>query len=144
MEREEFSIVFSCVYRNFPILELLFSFEENGAKLPLSIDHHWNEKYFKLVRSTHFESRPIKYDNVLASVWPASLSVMASTLAAPFVLGVPAEIYAHGTTFAFVTVGYVIGVPLCSHLFFTRFYDMGISSIYEVATASFRRTSLSI
>ena len=57
---------------------------------------------------------------------------MASTLAAPFVLGVPAEAYAHGSTFALLVLGYVVGVPVCTHLFFTRFYDMGISSIYEV------------
>jgi Na+/proline symporter len=57
---------------------------------------------------------------------------MASTLAAPFVLGVPAEIYLHGTMFALLVCGYLIGVPLCTHFFFTRFYEMGISSIYEV------------
>jgi Na+/proline symporter len=69
---------------------------------------------------------------LLLTVWPASLSVMASTLAAPFVLGVPAEIYAFGTEFSLLVIGYAIGVPLVTHFFFTRFYDMEISSIYEV------------
>jgi len=67
-------------------------------------------------------------------VWPASLSVMASCLAAPFVLGVPAEIYAYGIDFAALVIGYMIGVPIVTHIFFNRFYTMDITSVYEVGT----------
>ena len=57
---------------------------------------------------------------------------MASTLAAPFVLGVPAEMYAYGTEFSLMIIGYAIGIPACTHFFYTRFYCMGITSVYEV------------
>ena len=67
------------------------------------------------------------------SVWPASLSIMASVTAAPFVLGIPAEIYTYGTMFALVVIAYAIGVPLTSHFFFERFYKMEIKSMYEVS-----------
>jgi Na+/proline symporter len=65
------------------------------------------------------------------SVWPASLSIMASVSAAPFVLGVPAEIYVNGTMFFLIIIGY-IALPVMSHIMFERWYKMGITSMYEV------------
>lgn len=66
------------------------------------------------------------------SVWPASLSIMASVSAAPFVLGIPAEIYYYGTMFMLLVVGY-IALPILSHTFFEKWYNMGITSMYEVS-----------
>ncbi|ESO11001.1 hypothetical protein HELRODRAFT_72335, partial [Helobdella robusta] len=65
------------------------------------------------------------------SVWPASLSVMASILAAPLILGVPAEIYFYGAQFSYFVLGIMVAIPIFAHLFLSRFYKLEISSIYE-------------
>ena len=57
---------------------------------------------------------------------------MASLVASPFVLGTPAETYAFGTTFAYLAVGYAIGMILCVHFIVSVFFRMGITSVYEV------------
>lgn len=78
------------------------------------------------------------------SVWPASLSVMASCLAAPFVLGIPAEVYFYGTDFVALALGYLIGVPLVSHLLFARLYNMEVTSVYEYLEYRYSKTIRSL
>ena len=68
---------------------------------------------------------------VLAA-WPALLEVMASSAAAPFVLGVPTEMYAFGTEFSLFWIGFLVGVPLITHTLFTRLHRMNMVTVYEV------------
>ena len=69
---------------------------------------------------------------VVFVAWPASLSIMASSAAAPFVLGVPAEMYAFGTEFSLFWIGFVFGVPLITHTLFARLHRMKMVTVYEV------------
>ncbi|ELT97256.1 hypothetical protein CAPTEDRAFT_101940 [Capitella teleta] len=77
------------------------------------------------------------------SIWPASLSIMASVSAAPFVLGIPAEIYAYGTMFSLLVFAYV-ALPFMSHILYERWYKMGITSMYEYLELRYNKILRSI
>ena len=67
------------------------------------------------------------------SVLPVSLSLLASFMSAITLLGTPAEIYAYGTQYWLIWVGYCIMIPLVCLVFVPVFYQIGITSVFEVS-----------
>ena len=63
---------------------------------------------------------------------PVSFSVLASFLAAPFVLGTPAEMYIYGTMYSLVVIGFGLAVPFVSHMIIPVFHKLKITSGYQV------------
>ena len=64
---------------------------------------------------------------------PVSFSVLASFLAAPFVLGTPAEMYVYGTMYSLVVIGFGLAVPFVSHMIIPVFHKLKITSGYQVS-----------
>jgi len=63
---------------------------------------------------------------------PIALSLSASFMSAITVLGIPAEVYRYGTMFSWFAVSYTIVALVTANVFVPVFYNLGISSTYEV------------
>lgn len=66
------------------------------------------------------------------SIFPVTLSLMASFLSAVLVLGVPTEIYYHGTMYWVISFSNILTFPMAVHAFLPVFHRLEISSAYEV------------
>lgn len=66
------------------------------------------------------------------SVIPVALSMMVSYISAISVLGLPAEIYMFNTMFIWNTAGYAIGALIATQMFVPMFFELKLTSIYEV------------
>lgn len=66
------------------------------------------------------------------SIFPVTLSLMASFLSAVLVLGVPTEIYYHGTMYWVIAFSNILTFPVAVHAFLPVFHRLEISSAYEV------------
>ena len=77
------------------------------------------------------DSKPEADDSGMSPI-PVSFSVLASFLAAPFVLGTPAEMYVYGTMYSLVVIGFGLAVPFVSHMIIPVFHKLNISSGYQV------------
>ncbi|KAM4625561.1 sodium-dependent multivitamin transporter-like isoform 3-T3 [Polymixia lowei] len=62
---------------------------------------------------------------------PISLSLIASFQSAVAIIGVPAEIYTHGTQYWFIGCAYILGLLIPAHVFIPVFYRLHLSSAYE-------------
>jgi len=51
------------------------------------------------------------------------------------VLGVPAEVFRHGTGYGMFSFSYFLFIPVVAHCLIPVFYDMRITSVYEVSVA---------
>ncbi|CAL8274446.1 unnamed protein product [Merluccius merluccius] len=74
------------------------------------------------------------------SAAPVSLSLIASFQSAVAIVGVPGEVYAHGTQFWFIGVAYVLGLLVPAHVFVPIFYRLQLSSAYEYLERRFNKT----
>ncbi|XP_068194644.1 solute carrier family 5 member 6 isoform X2 [Antennarius striatus] len=63
---------------------------------------------------------------------PVSLSLIASFQSAVAIIGVPAEIYTHGTQYWFLGCAYILGLLIPAHIFIPVFYRLRLSSVYQV------------
>ena len=63
---------------------------------------------------------------------PVSLSMLASFMSAITVLGTPAEMYKYGTMYCMVWIGYLIMIPMAAYLFLPVFYNLKLTSVFEV------------
>lgn len=66
------------------------------------------------------------------SIVPVTLSLMASFLSAVLVLGVPTEIYYHGTMYWLISFSNIVTFPVAVHAFLPVFHRLEITSAYEV------------
>ncbi len=66
------------------------------------------------------------------SVLPVTMSLLASFMSAITLLGTPAEIYVFGTQYWIICLGYCITIPLATHIFLPIFYELRITSVFEV------------
>ena len=64
---------------------------------------------------------------------PISLSLIASFQSAVAIIGVPAEIYSHGTQYWFIGCSYVLGLVIPAHVFIPVLYRLRLSSAYQVS-----------
>lgn len=67
------------------------------------------------------------------SIFPVTLSLVASHLSSNSMLGVPAEIYLLGTQFVFNLVGFTLACLLAAHVFMPIYYRLGLTSVYKVS-----------
>lgn len=68
----------------------------------------------------------------LYNLRPVSFSLMASFMSAITLLGVSNENYSYGTQFVVINIAYGLGTPLITHLYLPVFYNMRVTSVYEV------------
>lgn len=67
------------------------------------------------------------------AVFPVAMSVLASFMSAVTLLGTPAEVYRYGTQYATICVAFCLVVPATAYLYLPVFYNLGITSAYEVS-----------
>ena len=60
------------------------------------------------------------------------MSILASFLSAPFLLGTPVEIYMYGTMYVAIMISYLLAAPVTAHLFVPVFHRQQLTSSYEV------------
>lgn len=61
-----------------------------------------------------------------------AMSLVASFLTAPFILGTPAEIYFYGTMFYMCIIGYCLATPIVCHFFLVIFHRLKLVTAYMV------------
>ena len=66
------------------------------------------------------------------SVFPVTLSLLSSFISAITMLGTPAEMYRYNTMFWLISVGFIISATLSCQIFIPVFYNLGITSVFEV------------
>ncbi|XP_037652090.1 solute carrier family 5 member 6 [Sebastes umbrosus] len=70
---------------------------------------------------------------------PISLSLIASFQSAVAIIGVPAEIYAHGTQYWFIGCAYILGLLIPAHVFIPVLYRLRLSSAYQYLEMRFSK-----
>nr|XP_046268766.1 solute carrier family 5 member 6 [Scatophagus argus] len=70
---------------------------------------------------------------------PVSLSLIASFQSAVAIIGVPAEIYTHGTQYWFIGCAYVLGLLIPAHVFIPVLYRLRLSSAYQYLELRFSK-----
>ncbi|XP_042356824.1 solute carrier family 5 member 6 [Plectropomus leopardus] len=73
------------------------------------------------------------------SCLPVSLSLIASFQSAVAIIGVPAEIYTHGTQYWFMGCAYVLGLLIPAHVFIPVLYRLRLSSAYQYLELRFSK-----
>ena len=68
------------------------------------------------------------------SIFPVSLSLLASFMSAITLLGTPSEIYKNGTQYWVIWLSYGLVIPLSAHFFLPIFYRLNITSVFEVSS----------
>ena len=71
------------------------------------------------------------------SVFPVSMSLLASFMSAVTLLGTPAEIYNVNTTYMWMVISYFVAIFCAAHIYIPIFYRLRITSIYEVSWNSY-------
>ena len=71
------------------------------------------------------------------SVLPVALSMMGSFISANTLLGTPAEMYNYNTMYWWIVVGFLIAVIGAVQIFVPIFYNLGITSVYQVRNSIF-------
>lgn len=74
------------------------------------------------------------------SCLPVSLSLIATFQSAVAIVGVPAEIYTHGTQYWFIGCAYILGLFIPAHVFVPVFYRLHLTSAYQVRTVGSLQT----
>lgn len=67
------------------------------------------------------------------SVFPVAMSVLASFMSAITLLGTPAEVYRYGTQYLMINFAFCLVVPATAYLYVPVFYNLGVTSAYEVS-----------
>ncbi|KAM3871173.1 sodium-dependent multivitamin transporter-like [Diretmus argenteus] len=70
---------------------------------------------------------------------PVSLSLIASFQSAVAIIGVPAEIYKHGTQYWFIGCAYILGLLIPAHVFIPILYRLHLSSAYQYLEMRFSK-----
>ncbi|XP_039992480.1 solute carrier family 5 member 6 [Xiphias gladius] len=74
------------------------------------------------------------------SCLPVSLSLIASFQSAVAIIGIPAEIYTHGTQYWFIGCAYVLGLFIPAHVFIPVLYRLRVSSAYQYLEMRFSKS----
>ena len=64
---------------------------------------------------------------------PVSMSLLASFMSAITLLGTPAEMYNFGTVYWWIGISYAGAVGMAAHIYVPIFYNLGLTSCYEVS-----------
>lgn len=65
-------------------------------------------------------------------VAPVAFSLMASTVSAISLLGNAGEIYTFGLQFIIMFLGYIIVAPIAAYVYLPIFFQLRVTSVYEV------------
>ena len=68
------------------------------------------------------------------SIFPVTLSLIASFLSAVLVLGVPTEVYYNGTMYWLISCSNLLTYPVTAHAFVPVFHNLNLSNAYEVGS----------
>ncbi|XP_029983117.1 solute carrier family 5 member 6 isoform X2 [Sphaeramia orbicularis] len=71
---------------------------------------------------------------------PVSLSLIASFQSAVAIIGVPAEVYVHGTQYWFIGCAYILGLLIPAHVFIPVLYRLKLSSAYQYLELRFSKS----
>ena len=88
--------------------------------------------YYSLTGGRQQTNAEYLLGNRQMTIFPVSISLMASFMSAITLLGVPSEIYSNGTQFFMINFSYLIGTPICAFVFLPVFFKMKTTSVYEV------------
>lgn len=66
------------------------------------------------------------------SLLPVTLSLLASFLSAVTLLGTPTEIYTYDIMYLWIILGYLMMIPLAAHVYTPIFYNLKLTSVFEV------------
>jgi len=66
------------------------------------------------------------------SVFPMSMSVIASVISAITLLGTPAEIYNYGTQYSIVMINFFFVMVAAAYLYLPVFFKLQVTSTFEV------------
>lgn len=67
------------------------------------------------------------------SPFPVALSLLASFMSAVTLLGTPAEMYNYTTMYWWIGLGYLLVIAGASHIYIPVFWNLGVTSAYEVS-----------
>ncbi|KAM9842663.1 solute carrier family 5 member 6 [Aulostomus maculatus] len=70
---------------------------------------------------------------------PVSLSLIASFQSAVAIIGIPGEIYTHGTQYWFIGCAYILGLLIPAHVFIPVLYRLRLSSAYQYLELRFSK-----
>lgn len=73
------------------------------------------------------------------SMFPVSMSLLASFMSAVTLLGTPAEIYNVNTTYMWMVISYFVAIFCAAHIYIPIFYRLRITSIYEYLELRFSK-----
>ncbi|XP_067122328.1 sodium-coupled monocarboxylate transporter 1-like [Centruroides vittatus] len=73
------------------------------------------------------------------SVFPVSMSILASFMSAITLLGTPAEIYQYGTQYWIINLAFIIVMPATAYCYLPVYYNLNITSAYEYLELRFNR-----
>lgn len=73
------------------------------------------------------------------SVFPVSMSILASFMSAITLLGTPAEIYQYGTQYWIINVAYILVMPATAFCYLPVYYNLNVTSAYEYLELRFNR-----
>lgn len=96
--------------------------------------------YYSLTGGRQRTNREYLLADGRMNVYVVSVSLMASFMSAITLLGVPAEIYSFGITFACINISYIIGTPICAFFFLPVFFNLKATSAYEYLEKRFDKT----
>lgn len=69
------------------------------------------------------------------SIFPVSVSLMASFMSAISLMGLSTEIYSFGTLFLVINFAYIYGTFIAAYLYLPVFFKLQATSAYEVTNA---------
>lgn len=75
------------------------------------------------------------------SIWPVSVSLMASFMSAITLLGVSTENYQYGTLFVIINISYGLATPIAAYLYLPVFFKLQATSAYEYLERRFGKTA---
>ena len=67
--------------------------------------------------------------------FPVAMSLLSSFISAITILGTPAEVYVYSTMYWWISVAFIITALGAGHIFIPIFYNLGITSIFQVKWA---------
>lgn len=68
--------------------------------------------------------------------FPVAMSLLSSFISAITILGTPAEVYVYSTMYWWISVAFIITALGAAHIFIPVFYNLGITSVFEVSSAT--------
>ncbi|CAF1058693.1 unnamed protein product [Adineta steineri] len=83
------------------------------------------------MKSKKSSAREYLLANGEMGVIPTALSLTVSFVSAISVLGMPSEIYMHGTMFLYQIIAWIIGLTLSALVFMPKFRELNYTSIFE-------------